>query len=379
MCDVTDGLQTVDLFNFLGNDFDYGGNWFENNIIVSNEQNVVEGSTGEYSYITYGVNDLCNDTSFISLNVNKLPNAGVEGYKLVCSGDPNFSMFDELNGIPQIGGEWYDPNFNNVTEIFDPLTSEVGTYTYVVEGLNACPSDSQFLYIDYQEGFEIETYSFPVTCNGYQDGSIVLFANNNTVAPITYSIDGGVSYHDYNEFNNLEYGIYSVQVRDGNGCITDSVAIVSSAAPEINVLTTATDVLCYGDSSAIASVSFISGGNIENSSYQYNWFQSGTDELVGTTESIQVPVGGYYLVVEDDNGCQGTDEVSVEQVNPITFSAETEDITCYGGTDGQIQVVVTGGGTPPYNLKWTNQGDINSSFLYNLSAGVYDLEISDSK
>ena len=99
--------------------------------------------------------------------------------------------------------------------------------------------------------------------------------------------------------------------------------------------------------------------------------------MIGTTESVQVPVGGYYLVVEDDNGCQGTDEVSVEQVNPITFSAETEDITCFGGTDGQIQVVVTGGGTPPYNLKWTNQGDINSSFLYDLSAGVYDLEISD--
>ena len=56
-------------------------------------------------YITYGVNDLCNDTSFISLNVNKLPDAGVEGYKLVCSGDPIFSMFNELNGTPQTGGD----------------------------------------------------------------------------------------------------------------------------------------------------------------------------------------------------------------------------------------------------------------------------------
>ncbi len=377
LCDITDGLETLNLFNYLGDDYEDDGNWFENNVIVSNEQDLVESSTGDYSYITYGVNDLCNDTSLISLNVNKLPEAGVEGYKLVCSGDPTFSMFNELNGIPQTGGEWYNPNNDSVIDTFDPLTSEVGTYTYVVEGVNACPSDSQFLYIDYQEGFEIETYSSPVSCNGFQDGSIVLFANNNTVSPITYSIDGGATYFSYNEFDNLEFGTYYVVVKDGNGCLTDSVAIVSSAAPEINVLTTATDVLCYGDSSATVSVSSISGGNIENSSYQYNWFQSGTDELVGTTESIQVPVGGYYLVVEDDNGCQGTDEVSVEQVNPITFSAETEDITCFGGTDGQILVVVTGGGTPPYNLKWTNQGDINSSFLYDLSAGVYDLEISD--
>ena len=187
LCDITDGLETVNLFNYLGDDYEDDGNWFENNVIVSNEQDLVESSTGDYSYITYGVNDLCNDTSFISLNVNKLPEAGVEGYKLVCSGDPTFSMFNELNGIPQTGGEWYNPNNDSVIDTFDPLTSEVGTYTYVVEGVNACPSDSQFLFIDYQEGFEIETYSSPVSCNGFQDGSIVLFANNNTVSPITYS------------------------------------------------------------------------------------------------------------------------------------------------------------------------------------------------
>ena len=65
-------------------------------------------------------------------------------------------MFNELNGIPDEGGEWYHPNNDSVIDTFDPLTSEVGTYTYVVEGINACPSDSQFLYIDYQEGFEMK-------------------------------------------------------------------------------------------------------------------------------------------------------------------------------------------------------------------------------
>ena len=63
---------TVNLFNCLGDDYENDGNWFANNVIVSNEQDLEENSTGDYSYITYGVNDLCNDTSFISLNVNKL-------------------------------------------------------------------------------------------------------------------------------------------------------------------------------------------------------------------------------------------------------------------------------------------------------------------
>ena len=58
--------------------------------------------SGNYNYITYGLNN-CNDTS--TLNLNKpLPYAGVEGLRLVCSGDPEFSLFDELNGNPDAGG-----------------------------------------------------------------------------------------------------------------------------------------------------------------------------------------------------------------------------------------------------------------------------------
>ena len=378
LCDVTDGSQEVDVNEFLGDDYDEGGVWYLNNIVTSSQQSIVESSTGNYSYITYGINDLCNDTSFLDLNINKLPEAGIEGYSLVCSGDPTFSLFSKLNGNPQAGGVWLNPTNELVNDIFDPSTSIVGTYTYVVEGQNACPSDSQYVFISYQEGFNIETYSSPVTCNGYDDGSITLFAENNTVTPISYSIDGGSNYNSFNEFDNLEYGTYQIAVKDGNGCITEENILVSSAAPEINVLTTATDVLCHGDSSATISVSSIYGGNVTNSSYQYTWFNSGTDDVVGTDSVVQVPVGGYYLVIEDDNGCQGTDEVSVEQPNPITYTSTKQDITCFGGADGQIQVSVNGGGVSPYNFRWTSQGNATTSYLYNLDAGTYDLEIIDA-
>ena len=336
LCDVSNGQQSIDLFDFLGDDYEDDGSWFLNNIIVSNEQDIIENSSGEYSYVVYGVNDLCNDTSFISLNVNKLPDAGVVGYKLVCSGDPSFNMFEQLNGSPQANGIWYDPNNVAVNNFFDPLNSDIGTYTYIVEGLNACPSDSQYLYIDYQEGFDIQSFTYPVTCNGFQDGSIVLIADNNTISPITYSIDGGTNYYNYNQFYNLNYGTYNIMVKDGNGCITDTTIFVSSAAPEINVLAAATNVLCHGDSSGTISVSSIFGGNVQNSSYQFYWFNSGNDELIGTTNFLEVPAGGYYLVVEDDNGCIGTDEVAVEEANPITYSIFKDDITCYGDTDGPV-------------------------------------------
>ena len=145
LCDISAGSELIDLSEFLGDDYDEGGTWFLNNSVVNSELPITENITGDYSYVTYGVNDLCNDTSFINLTVNTLPEAGTEAYALVCSGDPSFSMFSKLNGNPQAGGQWYDPNSNTVNDIFDPLTSEVGTYTYVVEGENVCPTDSENL------------------------------------------------------------------------------------------------------------------------------------------------------------------------------------------------------------------------------------------
>jgi len=378
LCDVSDGTDFLDLYNFLGDEYDEGGLWFdENNNEVSSIQSMQESSTGDYTYITYGVNDFCNDTSFLNLFVNKLPEAGETAFKLVCSGDLPFNMFDELTGAPQDGGAWLNPDLDSVSYIFDPLNSEVGIYTYIVEGVNACPSDSQILSIDYQQGFEIETYSTPVSCFGYENGSITLLAENNTVNPITFSIDGGQTYNEYNSFQNLPFGTYSISVKDGNGCVTEEEVTVTAAQEPISVLATSSDALCNGESSASVSVSFISGGNISSNGYSYTWFNSGTDEVVGTDSSISVTAGGYYLIVEDDNGCQGTDEVSVEQPNQLTYNVVKQDISCQGSDDGFIQIQITGGGVPPYNLNWTSQGNNSSSVLNNLSAGIYDLEITD--
>ena len=34
LCDISDGLETINLFNYLGVDYEDDGNWFENNVIV---------------------------------------------------------------------------------------------------------------------------------------------------------------------------------------------------------------------------------------------------------------------------------------------------------------------------------------------------------
>jgi hypothetical protein len=160
------------------------------------------------------------------------------------------------------------------------------------------------------------------------------------------------------------------------GCIITDTAIVPSSAPNIEVIAESSDVLCSGDSLGEVSIQSISGGNV-TTGYSYKWYNSSTNQIVSTDTFANVPAGGYYLVIEDDNGCQGSDEVSVEQPNALSYQIVKDDISCFGESDGSIEVIVNGGATPPYAFDWTNYGNDTSSVLNNLTVGTYNLEISD--
>ena len=55
--------------------------------------------------------------------------------------------------------------------------------------------------------------------------------------------------------------------------------------------------------------------------------------------------------------------------------ASSDDVSCFGGTDGQTNVIATGG-TPPYSYYW-NTGE-STQTINNLAAGTYTVVISDA-
>ena len=54
----------------------------------------------------------------------------------------------------------------------------------------------------------------------------------------------------------------------------------------------------------------------------------------------------------------------------------TTDVSCFGGNDGSVAVIPSGG-PPPYNYHWEPGGQ-TSNVLTNLTAGVYNLEVQDA-
>ena len=65
----------------------------------------------------------------------------------------------------------------------------------------------------------VSSYTDPSTCSTF-DGSLTVTASNGT-PPYQYSFDN-VNYQPDNVFTNLTQGLYSIFVKDANGCISEN-------------------------------------------------------------------------------------------------------------------------------------------------------------
>jgi hypothetical protein len=80
--------------------------------------------------------------------------------------------------------------------------------------------------------------------------------------------------------------------------------------------------------------------------------------------------------VTDANGCSSTTSVNITEPSAIVTSVLQNNVTCNGGTDGSIDLTVTGG-TAPYTFDWNN-GTYTTEDISGLSPGQYAGAITDA-
>ncbi|MEZ4893192.1 MAG: SprB repeat-containing protein [Saprospiraceae bacterium] len=83
----------------------------------------------------------------------------------------------------------------------------------------------------------------------------------------------------------------------------------------------------------------VSGGT---SPYTYNWSNGAT-----TQDIDNLSAGTYTVTVTDANDCSATISATVTQPLELELSTTKVDVSCYGGSDGSIDLSVSGG-TSPY-------------------------------
>ncbi|MDD2387181.1 MAG: gliding motility-associated C-terminal domain-containing protein [Bacteroidales bacterium] len=143
--------------------------------------------------------------------------------------------------------------------------------------------------------------------------------------------------------------------------------------PELDIEINGLDVLCYGDTSGVISVTAINSS--PDFTWEYSWGTINTHS--GPTDEITVPSGYYFVTLTDTYGCQVFGEMNIADENPpILSSLYADDVLCHGEPTGNIYSYVSGG-VPPYTYLWQPSGrtDANPIGVY---AGWHYLTITDS-
>ena len=231
------------------------------------------------------------------------------------------------------------------------------SYSVTVTGANGCTGTEIALLVS----------TLPATATTSQ---VNVLCNGGATASIDLSVTGWLTF-SYNWSNgtttqdllNLPVGVYAVTVTASNGCtatanatITQPTAIIPSS--------TSINTTCGNSNGSIDLT--VSGGT---PGYNYIWSNGATTQDITT-----IAAGTYTVTITDANGCTATTSATLTNAANPTANASATAVTCNGGTNGAVTLVVNSG-TPPYTFNWSN-GALTQN-LANLVAGTYTVTVTD--
>ncbi|HMX40178.1 MAG TPA: HYR domain-containing protein, partial [Saprospiraceae bacterium] len=83
------------------------------------------------------------------------------------------------------------------------------------------------------------------------------------------------------------------------------------------------------------------------------------------------------ITVTDDKGCVTTTSTTVNQPDMLNPSVSVTNVTCFAGTNGAIDLSISGG-TQGYTYLWSNPGGSTTQDISGLVAGTYTVTITDA-
>ncbi|HXH19821.1 MAG TPA: PKD domain-containing protein, partial [Chitinophagales bacterium] len=178
--------------------------------------------------------------------------------------------------------------------------------------------------------------------------------------------DGSTSFDEHPVHYYTTPGVYTVSLTAYGGGASDTetkVAYITVRGFEV-------EVEGIGSTCGLANGSLdvtIIGGTAP---FSYAWNNgANTEDLTGLT------AGSYRITITDATGCQFSESYLIENANHLTLTVVKTHVSTPGGSDGAINLTVSGG-TGPYSYSWNN-GTYTTEDLANLPAGTYCVLVTD--
>jgi gliding motility-associated-like protein len=225
------------------------------------------------------------------------------------------------------------------------------------------------------------------------DGSVSITLNTTGQAPYTVDMNTNLNVpgSPYLYDNGAAGEAVTINVTDDNGCTYTQIETITGLAHYIATTETHTDELCYNDATGTATITALGvdgSGVADGSNITSIEWEDPSGNIVGNTAATHLTqdnmVSGYWLVtISDDTGCSTTIPILIGGPQEIVLFASTVDnVTCFGGSDGNITVAATGGVniTGP-SFTWSSNNPVinNADQTTNqCTIGTYKIYVTDA-
>jgi hypothetical protein len=327
------------------------------------------GPTGRVS-VTVENAATCSASIFVDVTIYNLAGTIVSQTNVTCNGLSDGSVTAAATAGTGLPPYLYslDGGANQASGTFSGINP--GNHTVTITDALLCTFNLPFTITQPVALLANISSQTNVSCNGLSDGSVTISASGGT-APYQYNIDGG-AFQASNTFNGLAAGPHTVVVTDANLCTRNVPVIITQPTAISGVISLQTNVDCNGNSTGTVTVTGLGG----TPSYEFS-LDGGPYQVSGNFAGLAA--GGYNVMVRDANLC--TFNVPVLITEPAVLTAATSsviNVTCNGGSDGQI-TISAGGGTAPYQYNLNGGSYQVSATFMGLTAGVYTMGVRDSR
>lgn len=325
-------------------------------------------TAGTYQFQITDVNACTAESTIITVDPLSPPTLSLvaQSQPIFCNGDANGAIditIDTSVGIPP-----FVLNVNNDTTSTDYGTQTTslpaGTYTVTLTDANSCSAEDTVI-ISEPDAVAFDLNKIDITCDnpsGSSLGAITIENVTGGTAPFNYVITNNfgdiipgnpystTTNEDYT-FNIIDFGVYTINVVDANGCNLSQQIIIASPPSDllIDVNITPSDCISGGTAEVTAVAAVGSGsyefGILEFNSIPYTSTYLASDAPGGDTRTFTNLNPGviYTFVVHDlvtDCYYVKSADSPIDQASTLTSTVIPNNVKCQGEANGSVTFTI---------------------------------------